>query len=133
MTTTDRYTKLPVTISAKQYTGGFDNAQQIMDWVDADEQKRERRGRHSWSYSSSLHDGDRFYIQTLEGQMEVVLGDYVIIGVEGEVYPCKPQIFAQTYRAGGGRKRWTDHWLLHFTAGLAAGGVAVDVLWRLGL
>lgn len=39
----------------------------------------------------------RFYIQTLEGRMEVSLGDYVIKGVKGEFYPCKPDIFEATY------------------------------------
>jgi hypothetical protein len=37
------------------------------------------------------------YIQTLEGRMEVSLGDWVITGVQGEHYPCKPDIFAATY------------------------------------
>lgn len=38
-----------------------------------------------------------FYIVTLEGKMEVSLGDYIIKGVQGEFYPCKPDIFEQTY------------------------------------
>lgn len=38
-----------------------------------------------------------FYIETLEGRMEVSLGDYVIKGVNGEFYPCKPDIFEKTY------------------------------------
>lgn len=36
-------------------------------------------------------------IRTLEGDMTVSLGDYVIRGVQGEFYPCKPDIFEQTY------------------------------------
>ena len=36
-------------------------------------------------------------IRTLEGDMKVSLGDYIIRGVQGEVYPCKPDIFAATY------------------------------------
>lgn len=36
-------------------------------------------------------------IPTLEGSMVASLGDYVIRGVQGEFYPCKPDIFAQTY------------------------------------
>lgn len=36
-------------------------------------------------------------IRTLEGDMTVSLGDYVIRGVQGEFYPCKPNIFEQTY------------------------------------
>jgi hypothetical protein len=36
-------------------------------------------------------------IQTLEGIMHGNAGDYLIIGVKGEMYPCKPDIFAATY------------------------------------
>lgn len=38
-------------------------------------------------------------IRTLEGIMTVRLGDYVIKGVKGEIYPCKSDIFEQTYEA----------------------------------
>ena len=41
--------------------------------------------------------GDAWYIETLEGNMTVSEGDYVIKGVRGEFYPCKPEIFALTY------------------------------------
>jgi hypothetical protein len=37
------------------------------------------------------------YIQTLEGKMEASIGDWIIRGVEGELYPCKPDIFMKTY------------------------------------
>lgn len=40
-----------------------------------------------------------FYISTLEGRMEVSLGDYIIKGIKGEFYPCKPDIFEATYEA----------------------------------
>ena len=36
-------------------------------------------------------------IETLEGIMHVSVGDYIIIGVNGEQYPCKPDIFEKTY------------------------------------
>jgi len=37
------------------------------------------------------------WIHTLEGGYRVVPGDYIITGVKGEHYPCKPEIFAATY------------------------------------
>lgn len=40
-------------------------------------------------------------IQTLEGTMEANIGDYIIKGVKGEVYPCKPDIFEMTYEEVG--------------------------------
>lgn len=36
-------------------------------------------------------------IETLEGQMHASVGDYIITGVNGEQYPCKPDIFEKTY------------------------------------
>lgn len=38
-------------------------------------------------------------IKTLEGIMRAESGDYVICGVKGEIYPCKPDIFEMTYEA----------------------------------
>lgn len=40
---------------------------------------------------------EKVYILTLEGKMEVSEGDYVIKGIKGEYYPCKPDIFSGTY------------------------------------
>lgn len=37
------------------------------------------------------------YIDTLEGRMHVWYGDWIITGIEGERYPCKPSIFEATY------------------------------------
>lgn len=39
------------------------------------------------------------FIDTLEGRMRASLGDWIIRGVQGELYPCKPDIFAATYEA----------------------------------
>lgn len=36
-------------------------------------------------------------IETLEGKMHASIGDYIITGVSGEKYPCKPDIFLKTY------------------------------------
>lgn len=41
--------------------------------------------------------GTTLVIHTLEGDMEASIGDYIIKGVNGEFYPCKPDIFAKTY------------------------------------
>lgn len=40
---------------------------------------------------------DPIFINTLEGKMEVGVGDWIIQGVQGELYPCKPDIFEQSY------------------------------------
>jgi hypothetical protein len=52
-------------------------------------------------YGVVMFDGDegRFYVQTLEGPLTVSDNDWIIRGVNGEFYPCKPDIFAATYEA----------------------------------
>lgn len=42
-------------------------------------------------------DKRNYYIRTLEGEMKLTDGDYIIKGVNGEFYPCKPDIFKKTY------------------------------------
>lgn len=42
-------------------------------------------------------DKRNYYIRTLEGEMKLTDGDYIIKGVDGEFYPCKPDIFKKTY------------------------------------
>lgn len=41
--------------------------------------------------------GTALNIETLEGEMTAQIGDWIIRGVKGELYPCKPDIFAATY------------------------------------
>jgi hypothetical protein len=45
-------------------------------------------------------DKIRYYIDTLEGKMYVSPGDYIVTGIKGEKYPCKPDIFEQKYILG---------------------------------
>lgn len=55
-----------------------------------------------WSFSYAGHpitheNDDCYLIPTLEGIMRYERGDMLITGVKGEIYPCKPDIFAMTY------------------------------------
>lgn len=93
-----RYRKKPVEIEAMQWDGTANGATRIIDWI---------LGHGSTAtYTCSNpdrcaeHDGDTPHaisIRTLEGTMRADLGDYVIRGLRGEFYPCKPDIFAATY------------------------------------
>ena len=49
-------------------------------------------------YKDSVRESGR-KIDTLEGVMTASIGDYIIKGVNGEFYPCKPDIFKKTYEA----------------------------------
>ena len=46
-----------------------------------------------------IGDNEMLYIATLEGVYEVSWDDWIIQGVKGELYPCKPDIFELTYEA----------------------------------
>ena len=48
---------------------------------------------------SPVYPPCELYIKTLEGDHHVSVGDYIIRGVSGELYPCKPDIFHKTYEA----------------------------------
>jgi len=48
-------------------------------------------------YPSQHELAEKGWIRTLEGDHTVTPGDYIITGVKGEHYPCKPDIFAMTY------------------------------------
>jgi len=77
-----KYRKKPVVIEAVQWTG--ENLPEITNFV------------HSGLGRIKLEVG-KIYIVTLEGNMLCGEGDFVIKGVKGEFYPCKPDIFEQTY------------------------------------
>lgn len=74
-----KYRKKPVIIKAIQWTGK--NLSEIDDFM----------GR------TVENKGAALVIHTLEGDMEASIGDYIIKGLNGEFYPCKPDIFAKTY------------------------------------
>lgn len=48
-------------------------------------------------YCSMLKHQSGLFIETLEGRMLASEGDYIIKGIDGEFYPCKPDIFKRTY------------------------------------
>lgn len=76
-----KYRKKPVTIEAIQWTGS--NVDEMKDFVND-------AGIISFCTGELL-------IKTLEGTMLAREGDYIIQGVNGEFYPCKPDIFEKTY------------------------------------
>ena len=83
--TAKKYTKKPVQIEALLYTGGTESALEVMKWMSDGHQDVEVR------------DEDKIIIETLEGDITASPGDYIIKGVHGEFYPCKPDIFSLTY------------------------------------
>lgn len=83
------YRKKPVDIEAVQFTG--ENFQEILDFSNGIAKRRIAYEGNEPIETNSID------IQTLEGIMNASIGDYIIRGVEGEFYPCKPGIFEKTY------------------------------------
>lgn len=91
------YRKKPVVIAAKQWDGSRASIERIADWM---YESLEVTG-DVLSVRQTSDDDETFDVQirTLEGPHHVSPGDYIIRGVEGEYYACKPGIFHQTYEA----------------------------------
>lgn len=88
-----KYRKKPVVIEAKRFDGvppDATNASEIIDWILAGDQAAR-------FHVDSETDEGFLVIDTLEGAMRANLGDWIIRGVQGEFYPCKPDIFESTY------------------------------------
>ena len=79
-----KFVKKPVVIEAIQYNG--ENIEAIEDFV----------GKKLSTVMSSDVDV-KLIIPTLEGYMKALKGDYIIKGIKGELYPCKPDIFKEIY------------------------------------
>lgn len=76
-----KYRKKPVVIEAMQWLG--DNFIEIDKFIT--------------SYHETYPKTGKVVIATLEGDMIASIGDWIIHGVRGEFYPCKPDIFEKTY------------------------------------
>ena len=79
----DLYRKKPIEIEAVQWRGE-DNCQEVFTFVGMEHPEDET-------------DHSAIFIDTLEGLMRADVGDWIIKGVKGEFYPCKPDIFEATY------------------------------------
>ena len=81
-----KYRKKPVVIDAFQLPQrGDDETGPFLEWAE----------QHGLEFESDRDEG--IAIVTLEGVMRADPGDWIIKGVKGEFYPCKPDIFAATY------------------------------------
>jgi hypothetical protein len=93
-----KFRKKPVEIEAMQWDGSISSADAIEAWSD---------GRtRCQGYAPNARFGGvpdtrdvilGIFIDTLEGEMRADPSDWIIRGVKGELYPCKPDIFAATY------------------------------------
>ena len=88
-----KYRKKPVVIEAVQFNGEMTN--ELKCFLG--------KARYTFYNLQTTH-GSVLEINTLEGTMRASQGDYIIRGVHGEYYPCKPDIFEKTYEPVDGAK-----------------------------
>ena len=81
-----KFRKKPVVIEAVQYDGR--ETQELVAHIG---------DRQATFYTEDARTPPRLEVATLEGAMRADVGDWIIKGVKGEIYPCKPDIFAATY------------------------------------
>lgn len=84
------FRKRPVEIEARLFAND-ETRDDLLAWCGA-------RG-HAIDDDGAEYETRNIFIKTLEGEMMAQPGDWIIRGVQGEFYPCKPDIFAETYEA----------------------------------
>jgi hypothetical protein len=87
---TNKYRKKPVVVRAWEFDGTTDSLPQMNHTA----HKLWYRG---YERVNDQHFPPTVVVRTLEGDMTAQVGDYIIEGVNGELYPCKPDIFEKTY------------------------------------
>lgn len=91
------YRKKPVAIQAIKWTG--ENLKEIISFTGL----HPSAGKWTWEEYESVVKNEGLKIFTLEGPLMASIGDWIIQGVKGEFYPCKPDIFESTYEKVGER------------------------------
>lgn len=87
-----KFRKKPVEVQAIRYDGTNEDA--VAEFMGGERQAKAEKSKVSGP-GRGMRDGIR--IHTLEGTMTASVGDWIIRGVQGEFYPCKPAVFAATY------------------------------------
>lgn len=92
-----QYRKKPVVINAIVWDGSIQATRKVLEFMGQEVVTNCNKASDAFCdyHQSRLDDG--LMIKTLEGQHIASVGDYIIKGVQGEFYPCKPDIFEQTY------------------------------------
>lgn len=91
-----KYRKIPVVVEAIQWTG--ENQREMFDFLTNYEKTDDYMSMSGENFVIDHYDvKGGLVIKTLEGKHIASIGDYIIRGVAGEFYPCKPEIFEKTY------------------------------------
>jgi hypothetical protein len=91
-----KYRKKPIVIEAFQMR--VERRRDKSEWPEWLNRAWDKTGEGSLY---CVEGGDALFIDTLEGALAVMWGDWIIQGIKGELYPCKPDIFEATYELVG--------------------------------
>lgn len=86
-----QFRKKPVVIDAVQFDGSPESRHEVLNFTGFSAKNART------IYWHEEDQGGQIVIRTLEGDLIALPGDWIIRGIQGEVYPCKPDIFAATY------------------------------------
>lgn len=89
-----KYRKKPIVIDAEVFKSGLEDG---FDTIEIIESEGQDLNLDELEYFDTDHGKKYPYIRTLEGKHYIHKGSYIITGVNGERYPCKPDIFEKTY------------------------------------
>ena len=92
-----KYRKKPVIIEAIQLKGDSKTIKECLEFMGQNVNEDLTIERNKFEDYCLIVNEKGMKISTLEGEMTASLNDYIIKGVNGEFYPCKPDIFEQTY------------------------------------
>lgn len=98
--------KKPVVIDAIQWTK--ENDVELEHWLSKEKSVELEIDDHLYVAGVGTPYVSKIQIKTLEGTMEASYGDYIIKGINGEIYPCKPDIFEKTYEQPKKYLKWED-------------------------
>lgn len=92
-----RYRKKPVVVDAVQLQPSQKSIREVLEFMGQEINTSTRVASDKFYEYCNIVIADGLKINTLEGVITASMGDYIIKGVQGEFYPCKPGIFNETY------------------------------------
>ena len=93
----NKYRKKPIVIEAIQLQNNYNSIKKCVEFMGQSVNEDLTIERNKFEDYCFIVNEKGMKIPTLEGEMTASINDYIIKGIKGEFYPCKPDIFEQTY------------------------------------
>lgn len=93
----NKYIKKPCIIEAVMWDGSIQSTREVLEFMGQTVNTNDKLSEEKFDDYVFICNKEGLKINTLEGVMLASVGDYIIKGVHSEFYPCKPDIFSETY------------------------------------